>query len=690
MRIRICSRQLFFVVAVLAALCVSTVFAQRQIISLRGVVAPACSQTSTLKYADIYGEGNIAVQGSYNCDGAFIYDISNPDAPTLANWYNPTPSRQFLEAIIVNGRGYFGSGDGGGVHIVDLSVPTNPVLLGIVNPTNGGGFSSIHEMNVIVQNGVTLLIENRNTTTDNQLKVIDVTNPAAPVFVRNIEPQEIQWVHAMHIRGDRMFTSGWGNSSTRGRTEIWNIANLATQAPTILGFIEDGSSPVTNGNRMHSSWTSEDGNYLYSARELLDGDLRVYDIRNPAQPILVRSIKAGDYGLNAISPHNPAVMGNVLYVSWYQAGVQVFVIGQPSNPIRVGQYDTYPEAFAPEPEEREALANADPWDIFCGSDSAGSGLPTSYQGNWAIFPNLGTDRILAGDMKGGLFVLKVYLSPVRAPQNDFDGDGKTDLSIFRPSTDDWQIETSSNGDLREEQFGMKGDVTVTGDYDGDRRSDLAVFRPSTGVWYLNRSTAGFSATRFGLEGDVPVAGDYDSDGRTDIAVWRPSTGMWYIQQSVLGFKAQTWGMNGDVPVSGDYDNDGKIDIAVWRPTDGTWYVLPSTSSIGIYRSFGMSGDVPLSGDFDDNGVSDFAVFRPSTGVWYILDPLTGAQTNYHFGLADDMPIPADYDGDHKTDIAVFRPSSSEWYRINSSDGSSYVRTFGEAGDRPSSSSVQAE
>ena len=80
------------------------------------------------KICRIYADGNIAVQGSYSCRGAFIYDISNPDAPVLARWYNPGNNQQFLEAIVVGNRGYFGSGNGGGVHIVDLTDPSSPVL----------------------------------------------------------------------------------------------------------------------------------------------------------------------------------------------------------------------------------------------------------------------------------------------------------------------------------------------------------------------------------------------------------------------------------------------------------------------------------------------------------------------------------------------------------------------------------
>src|SRR5829696_9856493 len=117
-----------------------------QKVRLRSQITPNCGVTSNLKFADIFGDGNIAVQGSYNCRGVFIYDVSNPDAPTLSSWYNPGNNQQFLEAIVIGNRGYFGSGNGGGVHIVDLTNPYSPVLLGIVNSANGNGHDSIHEM----------------------------------------------------------------------------------------------------------------------------------------------------------------------------------------------------------------------------------------------------------------------------------------------------------------------------------------------------------------------------------------------------------------------------------------------------------------------------------------------------------------------------------------------------------------
>jgi len=681
------------------ALCLVVIFgalaenASAQKVRLRAQITPNCGSTSNLKFADIYADGNIAVQGSYNCRGAFIYDLTNPDAPVLASWYNPGNNQQFLEAIVVGTRGYFGSGNGGGVHIVNLANPYSPQLLGIVNSSLGNGHNSIHEMMVINQFGNDILIENFNGFSSKIIKFIDVTNPASPVFLRDLSPSEPVWVHAMHVRGDRMFTSGWGSSTQRGRTEIYNIFNVAGQPPTLLGFIEDSTS-VTAGNSMHSSWSSEDGNYLYSCRETSNGsgDLRTYNISNPAVPLLVNSIGMNALNLNAVTPHNPVVMGNKLYIAWYQAGIQVFDLSTPSTPQRVGQYDTFPTVFAPPAEEKQALLDAEPWDLVCGTDFRQNALPTSYDGNWAVFPFLGANKVLAGDLNYGLLVLDAssVAAPVKNRVSDFDGDGRTDLSVFTPATGLWNIENSSNSGASAVPFGLAGDKLTPGDYDGDGTSDLAIFRPSTSTWWIRRSSnpGNFLAVNFGLSTDIPVPADYDADGKTDIAVWRPSTGVWYIQQSTLGFKAMQWGISTDKPVIGDFEGDGKPDIAVWRPSNGVWYISQSSSSIPIYRAFGTSGDQPVTGDFNGNGVSDLAVYRPSTGTWYTLDPATSAFSAVNFGLAEDISVAGDYDGDAKTDIAVFRPSTNVWYRLNSSNGSFFARVYGQTGDAPVPASAQ--
>ena len=70
---------------------------------------------------------------------------------------------------------------------------------------------------------------------------------------------------------------------------------------------------------------------------------------------------------------------------------------------------------------------------------------------------------------------------------------------------------------------QSGDVPVPADFDGDGKTDFAVFRPSNGTWYVLESISGFKAFQWGTNGDKALVGDFDGDERDDATVFRPST-----------------------------------------------------------------------------------------------------------------------------------------------------------------------
>jgi hypothetical protein len=262
-----------------------------------------------------------------------------------------------------------------------------------------------------------------------------------------------------------------------------------------------------------------------------------------------------------------------------------------------------------------------------------------------------------GNGAGGLLTSHVFtpgLGAAGLAAADFNHNGKTDLAVAL--TTENKIVIYYDDALPNLQNSHVFDI------DGDGKTDIAVYRPGNpGVWYYILSSSNtFQAFYYGTTGDIPVAADYSGDGKIDFAVFRPSNAIWYVAMPSSNSTTR-YGLATDTPVvGGDFNGDGRADIGVYRVSDGvgTFYTPALAGPVNL----GTTGDKPVVGDFDGDGQTDIAVYHPGAtstadSTWYIIRSSDHVMTTVTYGIGEDKPVQTDVNGDHGSNSAVFRPST---------------------------------
>lgn len=351
---------------------------------------------------------------------------------------------------------------------------------------------------------------------------------------------------------------------------------------------------------------------------------------------------------------------------------------------------------------------------YANMDTNGDGRTDWVVGRGTDTPLSEDQAVSTGTLNKGVYTVRERLAKDRETAMR----GEVETTNLAPAIT-WYTSVNGTGATTVASFGDAAtDFFVPNDYDGDNKTDLAVWRPGapfTAAFYILQSSNNTVRTDiFGQTGDDPaITGDYDGDGKADTASFRcPAFGagdgqcyFFYRPSNPLanpqGIYVVPWGFgeDGDFFVNpGDFDGDGKNDFCLQRadptaPTRGQ-FVLLKSNGLGVeYINWGTSSDFIIPGDYDGDGRDDFCVRRTVSGsrLHYILERDGGGTgaNGIAWGVTGDISTPGDYDGDGKQDVAVWRPSSNPagnfFYVLRSSDSAVQAFEWGQQNDVPPAS-----
>jgi hypothetical protein len=242
-------------------------------------------------------------------------------------------------------------------------------------------------------------------------RLIDITNPAAPVEVsdwgvihdaggplgpgQGCDPDPV-FGHSAEPSADgrTVFVAYWDSGFV-----ALDVSNPAV--PRLLG--DTDYAPDEDGDG-HSSSYDDARRLLFTADEDFCknsgpeierglGYLRVYDVANLEEPVQIgeyrtpNSLGVGGMGAGDYTIHNPLLVGETLYASWYSDGIRVLDVSDPTRPTEIA-YFVPPAGHNPvKPSQRSVLSQT----------------PQV----WGVYYDAERDLVLASDMNTGLWILRV-------------------------------------------------------------------------------------------------------------------------------------------------------------------------------------------------------------------------------------------------------------------------------------------
>ena len=338
-----------------------------------------------IRYSSPWGWANPSDNKEYailgSTDGTYFIEVTNPTAPKVRAfvpgrrdscvWREYKTYQKYLYAVSDDAVNAYNQNS---LQIIDMSGLPNSV-------------SVVYDQDTLAQRTHSLFIDESNAKLylnsvylpnhggHSNMAVCSLANPIAPTLLRMLEQDypSNDNVHDCYVRNDTCYAS---ESNSGLFIYKLNSNNHLTEIGSLTSYPNQGYN--------HSSALTANGKTLIFADEVpVKLPVKSLDVSNLSNLTVLQEFKPT--ASDTATPHNPFIRNgdnSHVVIAYYQSGVQIFDISNPSNIYRTGFFDTSP--------------------LNC---PACPGWSQQYSGCWGVYVDLPSKIILASDMQNGLFVL---------------------------------------------------------------------------------------------------------------------------------------------------------------------------------------------------------------------------------------------------------------------------------------------
>lgn len=323
-------------------------------------------------------------------DGTSFIDITDPTNPVLLGDMRKTantPRSQLWRDIKTYKDHAYIVADGAGAHgmqVFDLTrlrdVTNPPVMFEPDLLYTGEGLNVVESSHNVIINEETgfAYLTSRGCA---GMHMVDINEPMNPTFVGCSEEGSTHDAQCIVYRGPDENYQG-SEICLRMSGALFQISDVTDKAnPRELS---NASHP--NPAYMHQGWVTEDHRYfiMNDESDVIAGNVEttrtlVWDLDDLEDPVLAREF----FGSQPASAHNLYVKGDFTYQANYKYGLHILDTSDPLNPVEVGSFDTSPFGTGP-----------------------------GFGGAWSTYPFFDSGTILVTSMQEGLFMVKKRTRPI--------------------------------------------------------------------------------------------------------------------------------------------------------------------------------------------------------------------------------------------------------------------------------------